>query len=446
MIVGLARTGEAAGKKLAIAAEQAYEGRMENWREVVELRYLESPDEEELEELKKEALAGKSGVRRMGYRRPLAGQEEGYEEIDALWAYGAGSVEEMFPVVIVPYEQIVAEAEEVEQHILDRTSEGLITTGIILAVVIVGVVVLAFVNSQRVSKPIRQITEAGRKLAGGDYAVKVDIRTGDELQELGEVFNSTGPKLEERERMKQSLALAMEIQQHLLPQEAPELEGFDIVGKSIYCDETGGDYYDFIELRDLGPKKLGIAIGDVTGHGIGAALLMASARGVLRSYAGRHGGDLSGLFGALNTHLFRDTGDERFMTLFYGVVDAQSRSLRWTSGGHDPAMWLRRGTGEVEELANTGIPLGIMERFEFDSGGPVILERGDVVLIGTDGIWEARNSGAEMFGKGRLREILKSSADKSAEEIYDAVVEAVKAHITGMPQADDITLVVIKAV
>jgi sigma-B regulation protein RsbU (phosphoserine phosphatase) len=433
MVVNLAMTGEAAGKKLAIVAGKSYEGRISDWHQPVALEYLESNDQQELAVLMKEALAGRAGVRRMSYQGR-----------DAFWAYGGGGKTQTFPVVIVPYELIVAKAAEAEKAVRRETIDGLIFTGIILLAVLGATVAVAFYSSCRVSKPIVQVTEAGRKLAGGNYSATVNIKTGDELEELGNVFNSTGPKLLERERMKQSLALAMEIQQHRLPQEAPRLEGFETAGRSIYCDETGGDYYDFIDLVDLGSGKLGVAVGDVTGHGIGAALLMVSARGALRSHAGSHGGDLTELFRIVNAHLVRDTGNERFMTLFYGMLDSATSTLRWTSAGHDPAMWLRRGTGQIEELSNTGIPLGVLEETTYEPAGPVSLQSGDIVLIGTDGIWEARNPTGEQFGKHRLRELLSSHSSRTAAEIRGAVAEAVYEFIGTGSQEDDITLVVIK--
>ena len=134
------------------------------------------------------------------------------------------------------------------------------------------------------------------------------------------------------------------------------------------------------------------------------------------------------------------------MTLFYGVLDPATRRLWWTSGGHDPPFWLRARTGRIEELPNTGIPLGILEGATYEQGGPITLETGDVLLIGTDGIWEAGNPRHEMFGKQRLRDLLCASAAQSAAEIHAAVVRAVHDFRAAEPQADDITLVVIKAV
>jgi len=425
--------GDAVPGSLAILSSRRYTGPATTLAEVPGLQVLQADDPEALAALRLDALAGRSGVRQMSCN----GQP-------ALWAYGAAAVGDPFPIVIVPEALVLAQALKAENYVLATTIQGLQITGVILLAVVGGVVAAAYFSSHSVTRPVNDLADAAKELGGGNYDARVEIRTGDELQALGETFNDIGPKLGEREQMKRSLQLAMEIQQHLLPARPPVLEGFDIAGRSLYCDETGGDYYDFIELVELGRGKLGIAVGDVTGHGIAAALLMASARALLRSHAGRHGVELGALFNELNRHLVRDTGDERFMTLFYGVLDARERALWWTSGGHDPPLWLRRPTGIIEELPNTGIPLGVIDEATYGQAGPLTLSPGEVVLIGTDGIWEARNARKEMFGKPRLRELLSASADRPAEEIHAAVVEAVRRFRGTQPQEDDITLVVIK--
>jgi sigma-B regulation protein RsbU (phosphoserine phosphatase) len=422
--------------KLLILVQKSYQQHKKDWKKSPELQILKSSDGDELAALTADIDAGRPGVRRMKYKGR-----------DSLWAYGQRKDihKQAAALVIVPYNQIVAQAQKAEQHVLSQMRGVLQFAGMIMFAVLVIVIAVAFNSARKLTGPVLALSGAAKDLAEGNFDASVEIRTGDELEDLGNIFNEMGPKLREREKMKRSLEMAMEIQQHLLPQGSPLIDGFDIAGKSIYCDETGGDYYDFIELAELGAGRLGIALGDVSGHGIGAALLMAAARGVLRSHATSHGANLGKLFETLNRHLVRDTGEEQFMTLFYAVLDAEAKSLVWTSGGHDPALWLQNAGGEIQELPNTGIPLGILEDAPYEQAGPIELRPGDIVLVGTDGIWEARNTDGEMFGKDRLRRILSDSGDRSASEIHDMTVEAVHDFRQARPQEDDVTLVVIKA-
>jgi len=426
------RGGE--GCQLMVIARSNYSPAGGDWRSPRKPEVVACDGPGDLTALIDDAVAGRSGVRRMDYRGR-----------DALWAYGGSLAPgQSFPLVILPYQAVVAPATAAEGYVLDMTVAGLRIASSVLLAVAAGVAVVATISSRRLTEPILQLAGAARRLSRGDFSARVDMRTGDELGELGRIFNATGPKLAERERMRQSLTLAMEVQQHLLPEAAPEVEGFDIAGRCVYCDQTGGDYYDFIELVDLGPDKLGIAVGDVAGHGIAAALLMASARGALRSQAGRMSRNLPALFDVLNRHLARDARDGQFLTLFYGVLDGASRTLAWTSAGHDPALWLRRGSGRFEELPNTGIPLGVREDARFGEAGPVLLARGDVLVIGTDGIWEALDPLDEPFGKQRLRDVIAEHADRPALQIHDAVIDAVNAFRRSTPQHDDMALVVVK--
>ena len=444
-----------ADRQLVILVRKRYPAPKADWRRPVTLEELHAADRTKLEQIITASLAGRSGVVRMPY-----------EGTDSLWAYGP-SLSGVFPLVIVPYPLVVERAREAKDKMLARTThveaaavrriEGidnefasrtltaLQISGAIALVVLAVAALVAIRSAHSVTEPIQKLADAVGRLSAGDYDATVDVHTHDEIQDLAEAFNAMGPRLREREAMKRSLALAMEIQQGLLPQQAPTCPGVDVAGRSVYCDETGGDYYDFIDLMELGPGRIGIALGDVTGHGIGAALLMASARAVLRSHAVSHGMDLVKLFDALNLHLVHDTGDARFMTLFYGILDESNRSLIWASAGQDPAMLLRAGSDEVEELPNTGPPLGVVDGVRFGQEGPVTLSDGDICLVGTDGIWEARNEQSEEFGKQRLYEVMRAHRDASAEEIRQAVVDAVNAFRESHPQEDDITLVVLKA-
>ncbi|MCP4614034.1 MAG: SpoIIE family protein phosphatase [Planctomycetes bacterium] len=398
-------------------------------------RLLDVCNAEDAEKIMKDSRSGNAGF----IRRP-------YNEVDSLWVYGSSERGGGFPILVVPYKLITEQAENAQQLLFKDNVRAIQIATFLIFIVIVAAVVLAVMRAHKLTVPITDLADAAGKLAQGDFDVRVNIATNDELQQLGDIFNQTGPKLKAMEKMKGSLELARAIQQNLLPGIAPKLEGFELAGNCKYCDETGGDYYDFIELSELGAGIAGIALGDVTGHGIGAALLMTTARSVLRSNAQHYGANLTKLFEVLNRHIESDTDYDKFITLFYGILDANQKSLVWVSGGHDPALWYHKDDGTIEELPNTGMPVGVMENASFDQGGPVYFKAGDVVVIGTDGIWEAQNASGDMFGKDRLRNIIIRDSDRSANEICSQIIDDVTNFSSATPQLDDITLVVIKSV
>lgn len=235
---------------------------------------------------------------------------------------------------------------------------------------------------------------------------------------------------------------AKEIQQHLLPAAMPAVEGFEIFGRTRYCDQTGGDYFDFIPMEN---GRLGIALGDVCGHGIGPALLMAMAKGILWAEAEVFSEELQGLFGALNRHLVRNTGDDRFMTLFYGFLDPAGRSLSWISAAQGPVFHFMAATGQIEEFGTTGIPLGIDEGAIYAPVRETVFGAGDVLILGTDGLWEARNPAGQMFGMDRLRQVLATHAGKTPAEMYETVMHRLGDFLGGAAPEDDVSLLIVKA-
>lgn len=243
-----------------------------------------------------------------------------------------------------------------------------------------------------------------------------------------------------------SLAIAREIQQHLLPQQAPEVPGLDIHARSISCEEIGGDYYDFITALGLSKSWFGFAVGDVSGHGIGAALLMGMAKGILNSEAHNYQTDLGGIFAGMNRHLLAATDDSTFMTLFFGLFDPPSRTLYWNSAGHGPVFWYRCRQGLITELLPIAPPLSISGAETFTPPPPVTLEAGDILLLSTDGIWEACNPRGEMFETSRLRQLIATLAPKSARQIHDTIMNKVFDFMSGTRPVDDMTLMVIKVV
>jgi sigma-B regulation protein RsbU (phosphoserine phosphatase) len=243
---------------------------------------------------------------------------------------------------------------------------------------------------------------------------------------------------------KKSLALAAEIQKNLLPQNDLQIQGLDIAGRAAACEEIGGDYFDFLMGQDCAHNHFDAVVGDVTGHGVEAALLMTTARAFLRMRASQCGA-ISQIITAMNRHLAMDFGNTgRFMTLFYVSIDLQNRNLEWVRAGHDPAIIYDPAQDKFEELTGTGLALGVNQNFIYEEYRKTGLAQGQIIALGTDGIWESFNPAGQMFGKQRFRDIIRQNAGLTANEIIDAVYRDVNAHARGLKQADDITLVIIK--
>ncbi len=329
---------------------------------------------------------------------------------------------------------------------IDQFKRDIIFSAIwVFSLTVVLSVIPAWYISWRLNRPIKLLSRGMENIRAGRVDTKIpEVKTGDEFEELVENFNEMADGLGERDVLRESLVLAGEIQKHLLPLDMPELPGFDIYGAIDYCDESGGDYYDFIKVENGKGEDLGLAIGDVTGHGIGAALLMATGRALLRSHAQHHTGTIVEMFEDINQHLVRDTGDEYFMTLFYAELNPETRMFEYASAGHDPVLWYHAKTGQFEKLGNTGIPMGIMEDTPYGQSEKLQMETGDVLVMSTDGIREAHSPAGEMFGEDRLLETIRENLSRPACEIHDNIVEAVFMFQADMAQADDITLVILK--
>jgi len=244
---------------------------------------------------------------------------------------------------------------------------------------------------------------------------------------------------------KKALVLAGEVQKSLLPQHKPVVRGLDIAGRNLSCDEIGGDYFDFIWRQESGTGPFSVVVGDISGHGVDSALLMTTARAFLRMRASQPGTS-SDIISAMNRHLAKDVLDTgRFMTLFYLSLDPDTKSIEWVRAGHDPALLYDPTRDAFEELKGGGIALGIVDDMEYLEHKRAGLTDGQIIAIGTDGIWESFNMQGEMFGKDRLRELIRSNAAQSAGAILNIVYDEVKQFSAGRKSEDDITLVIIKA-
>jgi serine phosphatase RsbU (regulator of sigma subunit) len=243
---------------------------------------------------------------------------------------------------------------------------------------------------------------------------------------------------------KSSLARASEVQQKLLPKSDPRVDGFDIAGRSIWCDETGGDYYDFLYPAVNSHKRIGIVVGDVTHHGIPSALLMTTARAFLRERVQTPPSACADIISDVNKRLVRDIEElNMFMTMFYAEIDIEEKIIRWVKAGHEPAILYTPAMDSHELLAGEGLPLGVMEDAVYKESQKQI-NSGQIILIGTDGIKEAVNASGEMYGSERLLATLQEHAGRSAREILDRVFEGLNDFRQPLEPDDDETLVVIK--
>jgi phosphoserine phosphatase RsbU/P len=243
---------------------------------------------------------------------------------------------------------------------------------------------------------------------------------------------------------KKALVLAAEVQKSLLPQDRPVVHGLDIAGRNISCDEIGGDYYDFFWRRDSNRGPISVVVGDITGHGVDSALLMTTARAFLRMRASQPG-TLAEVVTAMNHHLALDTLQTgRFMTLFYLTIDPAKKRISWVRAGHEPALLYDPIADDFTELKGNGIALGVTDEFQFSENHRHGLTTGQIIAIGTDGIWEALNREGEMFGKDRLRAIIRHNSGDSAGKILGAVYDQLNLFTLGQKADDDITLVIIK--
>jgi serine phosphatase RsbU (regulator of sigma subunit) len=244
----------------------------------------------------------------------------------------------------------------------------------------------------------------------------------------------------ESERHRIAVAVAHQIQQKLFPAESPACPGFDIYGASHPAEATGGDYFDFIPMLS---SRIGIVIGDVSGHGLGPSLLMAATRAYLRALALTYSG-VADILSLTNCALAADTAHNHFVTLILARLDPQTRSFVYSNAGHPPA-YILDSEGRVKtSLESSTIPLGIEPDMEFPADCEIVLEPGELVLLLTDGIVESSAPNGNLFGMERALDVVRAKQNQSAREIVQSLAHEVRQFIQFQPCADDITAIVIK--
>ena len=250
-------------------------------------------------------------------------------------------------------------------------------------------------------------------------------------------------RITERVRMVKELEIARQVQMRLLPKKSPHVPGFEISGACVPARETGGDYFDFIEL---GKSRLGIVIGDVSGKGVPAAIYMTLTKGIVQSHADDFISPKNVLV-KVNNLLYKTIDRDSFVSLFYAVLDIEKRTIVYSRAGHNPVLYFRKEEGKCHLLEPDGIALGLEKGVVFERvirEKEIQLYKDDLLVFYTDGFTEAMNRRMEEYSEKRLMNIIQKNCSKSVDEIYDAVLKDNKAFVKDMPQQDDMTMIFIK--
>jgi sigma-B regulation protein RsbU (phosphoserine phosphatase) len=418
---------------LLILAQKDYQDKQISWSGIIEKEWLVSKNSNKLGTIVIDLKDMESGY-----------DDLPYNGVDSIWAY-AGITDKIHFVVIVPKSVVMELPDRTSRTILEYTREQLIYTAFAALIVIILLTTAALYGSRTITQTLLKIASAAKRLSKGDFSVRLDVHTGDERDQVIQAFNELGPKLEDQVRIHNSLQLAREVQRSLLPLENPKLSGLDIAGTSIYCDETGGDYFDyFLKTNEPGAGKISVVVGDLSGHGLASALLMASARALLRQRASLSG-SIADIVTDVNLELAADVAESgNFMTLFYLTIDNQNRKIKWVRAGHDPAIFYDPATDTFDELKGNGVALGVVKSCKYEENEKTDLVEGQIIFIGTDGIWETKNTQEQMFGKDPIFDIIRHNAKARAEDIMNAVISALNQFRANLSPEDDVTLVVIK--
>ena len=241
-------------------------------------------------------------------------------------------------------------------------------------------------------------------------------------------------------RMHHELKLASQIQMDLLPKEAPKFPGYDIAGATFPAGTVGGDYFDFIPLSE---HRLALCLGDISGKGLPAALLMTNLQASLQGLT-ISGNSVRDCVAGLNRHLYKRSGPEKFATLFYATVDTMSHELTYCNAGHEPPFLLTEEHDPIR-LREGGTVIGVGNGFEYEQS-TIRLKPGDVLVVYSDGVTEAMDLDKEQFGEEKLRNLITENAAMPAGKLIEEILRAVKEHSAEAPQHDDITALVVKRV
>lgn len=325
-----------------------------------------------------------------------------------------------------------------------RTSVRNLGLGLgVIALAVIGIVPI----SHRMTQHIAALTAGVRQLASGDFRTRVAVRSTDEFGSLAASFNQMAADLEkhqalvmERERLRGELELSRQIQNEMLPHAPLRSAIAEIAGVSVPAREVGGDFFNYFDLAD---GRLALLVGDVSGKGVSAALLMANAQATLRARLPLEN-DLAVLADAFDRELDRSTPRHVFLTLFMGIMEKDGRVLRYVNAGHNP-QFLIRSRGGITPLSSTGLPIALYAGHGY-AEEQVALEPGDLLFFYTDGLVEAEDKDGDLFGADRLQQLLAEAQARDIDSLLVHVEERVRTFRGAVEPLDDATMMALRVI
>jgi phosphoserine phosphatase RsbU/P len=349
--------------------------------------------------------------------------------------------------------------------LLRRLSPGTVNVGDVLVKLLAGVAGVFLVMyvvalglglwlARSITRNVHELYRGTERLRQGDFGTRIRVQSRDQLGDLAESFNVMSASMQgllmeqaEKQRLEEELRIARQIQMSLLPQGVVTLPGLRVSALCLPAAEVGGDYYD---LLPLSPTRMGVLVADVSGKGTSAALYMAELKGLVLSLS-RIYDSPARLLSEANRILTSTLDARSFITMTYAVVDTAARTMRYARAGHNPVIQLEAGSGRTRVLTPPGLGLGIDEGTRFDAileEAEVPLREGDLFLFFTDGLSEAMNGRAELFGERRLRDVIESAGSEGEEAsvLKDRILAAIRTFVGDAAQNDDMTMVILKVV